>query len=223
MNSLELQLCDIQVRLFELSGRNNYDSECFIKAFMLSDTAKRLDMKYNRLQWAGEEYLLRVNRMLYSCAQNLCNKNPYIDITYAFSQLQKVAITAIDIFDPNYGKPFVNLLRAMIKICSLSIGKTTAISYQRSMNNFGRKVEYFDCVLSDSAADGNKMAREIINRLDLEMFLETLPPDKQELLVLYSHGLTFREISEAIHVPLSTVSYWIYKLIEQAKGFFGIE
>lgn len=25
---------------------------------MLSDTAKRLDMKYNRLQWAGEEYLL---------------------------------------------------------------------------------------------------------------------------------------------------------------------
>lgn len=172
---------------------------------------------------AGEEYLLRVNRMLYSCAQNLCNKNPYIDITYAFSQLQKVAITAIDIFDPNYGKPFVNLLRSMIKICSLSIGKTTAISYQRSMNNFGRKVEYFDCVLSDSAADGNKMAREIINRLDLEMFLETLPPDKQELLVLYSHGLTFREISEAIHVPLSTVSYWIYKLIEQAKGFFGIE
>ena len=58
MDRLELQLCDIQGRLFELSGRNNYDSESFIKAFMLSDTAKRLDMKYNRLQWAGEEYLL---------------------------------------------------------------------------------------------------------------------------------------------------------------------
>lgn len=58
MDRLELQLCDIQGRLFELSGRNNYDSECFIKAFMLSDTEKRLDMKYNRLQWAGEEYLL---------------------------------------------------------------------------------------------------------------------------------------------------------------------
>ena len=58
MDRLELQLCDIQGRLFELSGRNNYDSESFIKAFMLSDTAKRLDMKYNRLQWAGEGYLL---------------------------------------------------------------------------------------------------------------------------------------------------------------------
>ena len=41
MNSLELQLCDIQGRLFELSGRNNYDSEGFIKAFMLSDTEKK--------------------------------------------------------------------------------------------------------------------------------------------------------------------------------------
>lgn len=58
MNSLELQLCDIQGRLFELSGRNSYDSEGFIKAFMLSDTAKRLYMKYNPLQQAGEEYLL---------------------------------------------------------------------------------------------------------------------------------------------------------------------
>ena len=58
MDGLELQLCDIQGRLFELSGRNNYDSECFIKAFMLSDTAKRLDMKYNPLQQAAEEYLL---------------------------------------------------------------------------------------------------------------------------------------------------------------------
>ena len=50
MNSLELQLCDIQGRLFELSGRNNYESEGFIKTFMLSDTAKILDMKYNPLQ-----------------------------------------------------------------------------------------------------------------------------------------------------------------------------
>ena len=58
MNRLELQLCDIQGRLFELSGRNNYDSEGLIKAFMLSDTAKRLDMKYIPLQQAAEEYLL---------------------------------------------------------------------------------------------------------------------------------------------------------------------
>lgn len=58
MNQLQLQLCDIQGRLFVLSGTKGYDSVPFIKAFMKSDVAKGLDSKYNRMQWAGEEYLL---------------------------------------------------------------------------------------------------------------------------------------------------------------------
>lgn len=55
---MTIKLCDIQGRLFELSGAKEYDSATFIKAFMTSETAKGLDSKYNRLQWAGEEYLL---------------------------------------------------------------------------------------------------------------------------------------------------------------------
>lgn len=58
MNELQLKLCDIQGRLFELSARKNYTSATFVKAFMTSNTAKELDSKYNRMQWAGEEYLL---------------------------------------------------------------------------------------------------------------------------------------------------------------------
>ena len=58
MNELQLKLCDIQGRLFELSVEKKYNSAAFIKAFMMSDTAKELDSKYNRMQWAGEEYLL---------------------------------------------------------------------------------------------------------------------------------------------------------------------
>jgi hypothetical protein len=58
MNELQLKLCDIQGRLFELSGEKGYNSIAFIKTFMLSDVAKGLDSKFNRLQWAGEEYLL---------------------------------------------------------------------------------------------------------------------------------------------------------------------
>ena len=41
------QLCDIQGRLFEL-----------IKTFMNSQAAAALDDVYDRLQWAGEEYIL---------------------------------------------------------------------------------------------------------------------------------------------------------------------
>ena len=58
MKELQLQLCDIQGRLFELSGTQGYDSATFIKAFMTGEVAKYLDSKYNRMQWAGEEYLL---------------------------------------------------------------------------------------------------------------------------------------------------------------------
>ena len=58
MNELQLKLCDIQGRLFELSGARGYDSAIFMKAFMTSEVAKGLDSKFNRLQWAGEEYLI---------------------------------------------------------------------------------------------------------------------------------------------------------------------
>ena len=58
MTSIELQLCDIQGRLFILSARRGIGSVEFIKVFMKSATAKALDSTYNRMQWAGEEYLL---------------------------------------------------------------------------------------------------------------------------------------------------------------------
>ena len=58
MDELQLKLCDIQGRLFELSAEKKYSSAAFAKAFMTSDTAKALDSEYNRMQWAGEEYLL---------------------------------------------------------------------------------------------------------------------------------------------------------------------
>ncbi len=58
MNAIELKLCDIQGRLFELSVDRQLGSASFIKSFMNSEIAKALDSTYNRMQWAGEEYLL---------------------------------------------------------------------------------------------------------------------------------------------------------------------
>jgi hypothetical protein len=56
--SFECQLCDIQGRLFERSAMKNLDSEDFIGKFMNSKTCAFLDLPYDRLQWAGEEYIL---------------------------------------------------------------------------------------------------------------------------------------------------------------------
>ena len=58
MDELQIKLCDIQGRLFELSAEKGFASAAFVKVFMTSETAKALDSKYNRMQWAGEEYLL---------------------------------------------------------------------------------------------------------------------------------------------------------------------
>lgn len=58
MNELQLKMCDVQGRLFELSADRKYTSSAFIKAFMTSPVAKALDSKFNHMQWAGEEYLL---------------------------------------------------------------------------------------------------------------------------------------------------------------------
>lgn len=58
LDRFQFQLCDIQGRLFELSVKQGYDSTEFIKAFMTSRCASALDDIYDRLQWAGEEYVL---------------------------------------------------------------------------------------------------------------------------------------------------------------------
>lgn len=52
------QLCDIQGRLFELALKAGLDCPSFIESFMNSKTAVALDDVYDRLQWAGEEYIL---------------------------------------------------------------------------------------------------------------------------------------------------------------------
>lgn len=51
------QLCDIQGRLFELALKNGLDCLLFIGSFMTSKTAAAPDDIYDRLQWAGEEYI----------------------------------------------------------------------------------------------------------------------------------------------------------------------
>ena len=58
LNSQQFGLCDIQGRLFESALKSGYDCKDFIEKFMNSKTAAALDESYDRLQWAGEEYIL---------------------------------------------------------------------------------------------------------------------------------------------------------------------
>ena len=58
LSRFQRQLCDIQGRLFERAGMYELDSLDCINKFMNSETCAFFDLPYNRLQWAGEEYIL---------------------------------------------------------------------------------------------------------------------------------------------------------------------
>jgi hypothetical protein len=58
LRRFERQICDIQGRLFEYSKQRGLDSSDFIEKFMNSNTCRFMDMPYDRLQWAGEEYIM---------------------------------------------------------------------------------------------------------------------------------------------------------------------
>ena len=88
-DSLQLQLCDIQGRLFELSLTKDFASDVFITLFMKSKCAADFGLKYNRLQWTGEEYLLE--ELIDECKDKLVPGRQYskdemfwIGYTYAY-------------------------------------------------------------------------------------------------------------------------------------------
>jgi hypothetical protein len=58
MDTLTLSLCDTTARLFGLSVKHGLDSAAFIKAYMNSKACADFDLPYDRLQWAGEQYIL---------------------------------------------------------------------------------------------------------------------------------------------------------------------
>ena len=58
MDALTMSFCDTTGRLFELSARKGLDSRIFIEKYMNSDACRRFDLPYDRLQWAGEQYIL---------------------------------------------------------------------------------------------------------------------------------------------------------------------
>ena len=55
---LTRSLSQMQGALFEMSGREGYDSETFIRVFMRSGIAEGLDSDFDYSQWAGKEYLM---------------------------------------------------------------------------------------------------------------------------------------------------------------------
>jgi hypothetical protein len=85
MTPLQLQLCDIQGRFFELSARCALEGDVFIPAFMTSKTCEQYDAPYHRLQWSGEEYLMEELLDEYKKHGDILSKNKLTKHTTMFS------------------------------------------------------------------------------------------------------------------------------------------
>ena len=57
LDVLQLSLAEQQAELFEGLDRKNGDAKAFIKAYMNSKAVEGLDAPYDRMQWAGKEYI----------------------------------------------------------------------------------------------------------------------------------------------------------------------
>lgn len=57
LSPMQAQMCEQQGRLFESLNARGIDPKAFIRAYLNSQAAKGLDAPYNRMQWAGEEYI----------------------------------------------------------------------------------------------------------------------------------------------------------------------
>lgn len=57
LDVFQLQQCENQGELFESLERRNVDAKAFIRAFMNSKAAAGLDARYDRMQWAGQQYV----------------------------------------------------------------------------------------------------------------------------------------------------------------------
>ena len=58
LDLFQMQQCWIQARVFERADKAGYDMMAFAEAFMNSSAAEGLDADYDRMQWAGEAYVL---------------------------------------------------------------------------------------------------------------------------------------------------------------------
>ena len=58
LDLFQMQQCWIQARVFERADKAGYDMMAFVAAFMNSSAAEGLDADYDRMQWAGEAYVL---------------------------------------------------------------------------------------------------------------------------------------------------------------------
>ena len=200
---------------FAQNCENNYQPLSYdYKGYGLSEIV--LLSKYDRL--ALDEYLHRIDATLYSYSRCYVRVHNFAEFTEVYSHLEKTALTAVKLFNPLKGD-FMHLFRRMMKISLNFISKNNAVSYLREVKYFGLKIRDAEAYkfLCDSQPSGEQVEESIRMKLDLEEYQKYLTSQEKTILELYLKSFSFLEISSYTGVPVSTVSYQIYIILDELK------
>ena len=104
------------------------------------------------------------------------------------------------------------------------------IAHNTFVNELKRKKHIFNFFDSDTilpllaskeTADADTMDNEINE--ELEIFVEKLPPKYREVIVLhYFESLSYQEISEVLHIPVTTVGVRMTRGRNKLKGYYQL-
>ena len=124
----------------------------------------------------------------HSAAQHL--RDPE-DIREVVNDVFYTFLTQQDRFDPQKGSLKLWLVR---------------MARARAINRYRKNIRQPDTVPLEDVPDQTVLEDQAAERMDLEQALEELSPEDAELIRLkYYHGMTVREIAEAMHLPYETV------------------
>lgn len=168
---------------------------------------------------ACEEVLMRTLPTMQIYCRSVCSSKSYLPYSDLFERLQKATCDAIRIYDEKKGVKFSHLLRRMYQLSAKNFIKTEAIRYNKEKMLCSVDNKDVD-MLADSGVVENDFKEDVIYKVDKEEFEKTLDDKEKQIMNLYYHGYSIRDIAERVHMPSSTVAYKMYKVVERAKKFF---
>jgi hypothetical protein len=203
---------------FKIDGRKEFEP---INYDYMGHNLNELAMLAKTIPSAMDEFLKRVDATIFSCARSFIKYKRYLDFSEIYSSLQKTAVEGVRIFDPSKGE-FIHLLRRMMKISLHFTTKNSALAYVREVKYFGQRMKEDSCqsFFCDSKSIIGPEDESVRMKLDLDDYRQFLTDKEKTILDLYLQSFTFAEIGFYTDIPVSTVSYEVYLMIDELRERF---
>lgn len=156
-------------------------------------------------------------------ARSFYRSKKFLDFDEIKAKLFTALLKAIEIYEESKGD-FLHLLRRMYFNALKFYAKEKALTHMRIKKYYGDKISDFDIVdyLQPNIIRGNLLRDYLHYKIDIDSYIEKKNDKEKLLLRLFQNGYTFKEISSYSDIPLSTVAYSIYNMVDELKLILNV-